>query len=87
MRGGWQRSADVRRSRKEMAETAGGAGWGPGPAAGHEGADACLRALAGWNRSDRKLGRGLRFRSDAPRGWERLEKTTRWRRGRVLREL
>lgn len=37
-------------------------------ATGRQGAAARLQAAAGWNRSGRKLGRGLGFRRDASRG-------------------
>lgn len=50
---------------KEMAEEA---RRGRSAASGHQGAAARLSPAAGWNRSSRKLGWGLLFRSGAPRG-------------------
>lgn len=50
---------------KEMAEEA---RRGRSAAPGHQGAAARLSPAAGWNRSGRKLGWGLLFRSGAPRG-------------------
>lgn len=55
--------ADVRRTWTEMAQGR----ERPAPA-GRQGAAARLQAAAGWNRSGRKLGRCLGFRSDASRG-------------------
>lgn len=56
---------DVPRAAQEMAE---GQGVAASDGPGHQGAAARLSPAAGWNRSDRKLGWGLLFRSRAPRG-------------------